>query len=330
MVAYAAEQPSPQTQRRAARQQANRKQKKEIQMVKDIKAELKVLLADDIEKSISKFKEIIDPDSKLFDEFILALGGYNDIKSDYHRNTVSLVEKNIELAKIRGTLMKLINELDQSDLNEELDNNEDEDEISEPAELIEWEEIGILEISEDAVRDLKEITSLFLRLTDYLNHLTQKTSQGTAKINKLKKSNSSPNQLLIKKIVDEVGKEMINYTEKAKPEVLLFKQLANSSIEKATKLVEWSFRDNLINDVDPLIELRDAMIFLKENGTKAKLAMLHYRVTTEKLPNLTTILSKGKKEVIMNTGELIEEISQYVNKLEKFIENLELTILEFE
>jgi len=297
-------------------------------MNNNIKTELKNLLADDIEKAISKFKEIINSDSKLFDEFILTLGRYNDIKSEYHRNTVPWVERNIELAKIRGTLMKLINDLDKLDFGE--DSNNDEDDISEQAEFIEWEEIGILEIGEDAVRDLQEITLLFLRLNDYLNHLTQKTSQGTTKINKLKKSNSSPNQLIVKKIVDEIGREMIEYTEKAKPEILLFRQLANSSIEKAIKLVEWSFRDNLINEAEPLKELRDAMILLKENGRKAKFSMLHYCVITEKLPNLTTLLSKGKKGVVMNTEELIEEISQFLNRLEKFIENLELTILEIE
>lgn len=296
-------------------------------MIKPIKTELKLLLAEDIEKAISKFKEVIDSESNLFDDFILMLGRYNDIKNEYMRNTVPMVEKNIELAKIRGTLIKLINELSPSDVGSEIEEGliiieEEENQIEE------WEDIGIFEISEDAVKDMNEISNLFLRLTGYLDHLTQKTTTGTEKINRLKKSNNNPNQLIVKKIVDEVGKEMINYSEKAKPEINLFKQLANSSIEKATKLVEWSYRDNLINDVEELKVLRDAMILLKDNGAKAKLAMLHYKTTTEKLPNLTTLLSKGKKEVIRNTDELIKEINDYLSNLEKFIENMELTILE--
>jgi|GEM_PF-3609346 len=293
-----------------------------------IKTEIKLLLAENVEKALSRFKEIINPESNLFDQFILLLARHNDIKNEYVRSTVSLVERNLELAKIRGTLIKLINELEEQDIGSIKESEIIE--IDEESQIEEWEDIGILEISDDAVKDIKEISSLFLRLTDYLNHLTNKTTTGADKVNRLKKSSNNPNKVILKKIVDEVGKEMINYAEKAKPEVTLFKQLVNSSIEKSTKLVEYLFRDNLINDVKELRELRNTMHLLKEDGGRLKVSMLYYRTTTEKLPNMTTLLAKGKREVIKNTDELIAEVNDYLSKLDKFIENIELTIFEIE
>lgn len=296
-------------------------------MIQSLKTELKLLLAEDIEKSILKFKELINPESNLFDEFVLMLGRYNDIKSEYIKNTVPLVEKNIELAKIRGTLIKLINELTPNDLDSNLDTNLIKIEAEQVGGL---EEMGILEINSDAINEMNEISSLFNRLTGYLEILSDTTTTGTRKIDTLKKSNKNPNQVIVKKIIDEVGKEMIFYSEKAEPEVILFKQLAYSSIEKATKLVELSFRDNLINDVNDLKELRDTMKNLRGQSGETKLSMLHYKTTTEKLPNLTTLLSRGKKKIINNTDKFINEINSYLSNIDKFIENLELTIIEIE
>jgi len=299
-------------------------------MIKELKTELKLLLAQDLEKATLKFKEIIDSESQLFDGFILLLGRYEDVKGEYFRDTVPLVEKNIEFAKIRGTLMKLINDLTANDIvNNEMDKEFILGENSVDAiEIVEYEEIGILEISEDAKRDQEEITALFLRLTGYIRVLNDKTTQGTAKLTRLQKSNRKPNQAISKKIIDEVGKEMMNYSEKARPEIILFRQLAESSIEKATRLIEWSFRDNLINDSEDLKKLKDTMLVLRDNAAEAKLSLLHYKTSIEKLPDLTTLLKKGKKNVINESDVLIREINNYLVRLTTFTDNIELTILE--
>ena len=84
--------------------------------IKQIKFDIKIALSEDIDKTIDKFNAVISAESGLFDEFILLVARYRHIRNESLRNTVSVVDESIELAKIRGGFIKIINEIADEDL----------------------------------------------------------------------------------------------------------------------------------------------------------------------------------------------------------------------
>ena len=73
------------------------------------KAKLKILLTEDIEKVFEELKSLISADSELFDDVIIALARYKDLLRADNNGMLSIIEKNIELNKVRGSVLSIIN-----------------------------------------------------------------------------------------------------------------------------------------------------------------------------------------------------------------------------
>lgn len=96
----------------------------------EIKYQLKFLIAYDIEGVLQIIKISLKSDSVFVNDFILNLGRYNDLNQETRLNLVDRESKTIELARIRYSIIGLIDSLTHHDLDfdrmlKELSTNKD-------------------------------------------------------------------------------------------------------------------------------------------------------------------------------------------------------------
>lgn len=85
--------------------------------VKKLQYELKNrLIKNDLKLIIDKLNLEISKESKLFNDFILVSGAYEQIKNEIFRELINEQQKDIKLAKLRGKLIYIIDRLDNESL----------------------------------------------------------------------------------------------------------------------------------------------------------------------------------------------------------------------
>jgi len=77
---------------------------------------LKVLIAYDIEGVLESIRKSLKPESEILNTFVINLSSYNYLKNEINQNTIDRTSRNIEFNKIRVSILSLIDNISESDL----------------------------------------------------------------------------------------------------------------------------------------------------------------------------------------------------------------------
>lgn len=87
-----------------------------MERVKEIKINLKKLLASSLGRVIEELTNLLDSDTTLFDEVIIHQSRYNQVKKDFDLNILTKENRDLVLDKIRSSILACINLIKEVDL----------------------------------------------------------------------------------------------------------------------------------------------------------------------------------------------------------------------
>lgn len=294
------------------------------------KNELKLKSAEDLEGTLQDLKTQISFTSNLFNDCILLVGRFKDAKDAFLKDTVARFERNIELAKIRGTLLDLIDKLTSEDL--ETIEESIEEIYEEEGEDLE-DELGFYDYLEIAENGFKESTESITKLGEFTNEFGTKITEQVEKITRLHNSVSSGQSktILVKKILKDTVEYFDIYNSQIGIEVPIFKDVSIRSLDAYYKAVEFLYSNNLQNEnEDELKDVYGAIISLDESCGTARVGMMKWYNSIKQLPQMQKELNKSKRVTERQLEILLQELENYRNKIREFKDYLELNLKQIE
>lgn len=292
--------------------------------IQDKKKELKLKSTDNLEGVLMELKSQLNYTSNLFNEFVLLYGRYKDMKDAYTKDTVPRGDRNIELAKIRGSLLELIDRLTDNDFDvlDEKNGDNIESHITE----IE-EDLGFYDYLEIAENGFKESTNSMIKIGGYTSELGNSMEEQTKKINQLNKlgSASESKSIAIKRVFREAATHFDDYNSKIQLEIPLFKDASGRSLNAFYKIVEFSSENNLQNEK----ELRDiyvSVVSLEDSSSKAINSMHSLTTAIRNLPKMEKELIKAKRVTTTYLENFCEELEEYRGKIRELRDYLDMNL----
>ena len=291
------------------------------------KFNLKLQLAEDVEAVLLILKTDLSFISPLFNEFILIYGRYIDIKNSANRDTISRFDRNLELAKIRGSMVDLVDKLAQSDINKLLDSSSS----NLPA-IIENDDeyLGFFDYLEIAQNGFIDMTAIAHRIAEYTNQLGNeikiKGQQITLVNQNTKKEGTT---ILVRKIFLRVADILDNYNARMSAEIPIFRELSITSLNSYQKCVSFIYQGKLdVESIEQLNNVHLSVSILMVALESSQIGMLGLLTATQQLPNFERSFNKAKRKTEELLSELNDILTQYLEDGRSFIENIEFTLMQ--
>jgi hypothetical protein len=294
------------------------------------KNELKLKSVEDLEGALQDLKTQISFTSNLFNDCILLVGRFKDVKDAFLKDTVARFERNIELAKIRGALLDLIDKL----------TSEDFDTIGKSIEKIYEEEgeeledeLGFYDYLEIAENGFKESTESITKLGGFTTEFGSKITKQVEKITRLNNSGSSGQSktILVKKILKDTSEYFDIYNSQMEGEIPTFKDVSGRSLDAYYKTVEFLYSNSLQNEnEDELKNVYRAVISLDESCGTARVGMMKLYSAVKQLPQMQKEFNKSKRITEKQLELLFQELENYRSKIREFKDYLELNLKQIE
>ncbi len=290
--------------------------------MEEIKIDLKLKLRSNIEDVFQTLDECLKTDSKLFDNYILITSRYQELKRESENNLINYLDKNVELAKIKGAMMSLINDLDESDI-------ETSDKLSSNlVELIDDEDIGLIDCEELINESFTSFSNTLVKMTEYTTEVGEAFSKSGEEVKLIQKIGNFEDRSAIKRVLDEFAKRMDNYYKQMNREIPILKKDANSGIDYILKYIEIIYENKLNVEEDSFSHITETINELKVASKGTKNSIYSFEIEIKKLANLTSKIKRAKKSVIQVLSDIIQILNDFLNKIEKTEENLEYILLE--
>lgn len=299
------------------------------------KKDLKILLTIDINNVLNQLKEIIPSESDVFDNFIIALSRHNDLLREINNGVLTPLERNIELNKIRGSILYIINSLDSLEpsnqyndlisISKEIDKSDSKTSLGE-----EEEELGLFEIEDLILSSSSELQNNLKRITEETESLGEKIQEDADKLTNLNKSNPNPNRVLVKKIVSNASKTMDSYGERLIFEVPMFKEYSELSVKYSLDYITKLYESGIEIHKNEVVEFHEAIEVLIETTKESRISVTGMYEEIKNVPGLTTEFVKAKNKVIKVLDSFFEHYDNYLNNLEKLDESVKNILREIE
>ncbi len=294
------------------------------------KKELKILVAKSLEEGFTKLKSIVSGDSSLFDNLILAESRYNDLLREINNGVLSPIEKNIEMNKIRGATIYIINQLESLDpVNEHKELEEIVAKINE-TNLDSEEELGLYELEELSISSSQELAEILKRMAGDIRELGEKVRLDADKLKKLNKSSPNPNRIVVKKILSNTSKIMVNYGNRLAIEIPIFKEVSESSVNYAIQYISKLYELNIKDQKKEIHDFAAAIKELLGSAIESRKGLYELYESIKKTPGLTTDFVKAKKRVMNELDQYFSDYDDYLNKVTQLDKNIKAILLEID
>lgn len=296
-------------------------------MITEKKVELKLKSREDLEGTLVELETSIGFASKLFNECILLGGRLKDLKEAYMKDTISRPERGIELAKIRGALLSLIDKLTVEDFKTLEDTME---EIIEDTGMEYEDDLGFYDFVEIAENDLLETTDSITNLAVYSNRFGQELEEQAEKIMSLNNSRISDKQKVtkLKYLVANTTKFFVIYNDQLATEIRTFENKSNSSLDSLYKAVELIYSDNLQAKDNELEEIYQSVNALEKAIGESRIGLMSMYTSIKQLPRIEKGLNKAKKITEGHMENLFQKLEGFREKTRKFLDYMELNLRE--
>lgn len=291
---------------------------------------LKLKSTEDLEGTLKDLKTQISFTSYLFNDCILLVGRFMDIRDAFLKDTVARFDRNIELAKIRGALLELIDKLTSEDFETIKDSIEEI--YEEEGEELE-DELGFYDYLEIAGNGFKESTESITKLGKSTSEFGEKITEQGEKITRLNNSSNSGQlkTIFVKKIFKSVAEYFDVYNSQMEVEVPIFKDVSGKSLDAYYKAVEFFYANNLQDEnEDELKEVYEAIISLDESCGTARIGMMKLYNAIKQLPRYQKELNKSKRITEKHLEILLQELEDYRSKIREFRDYMELNLKQIE
>lgn len=292
------------------------------------KVEYKLRSADDLEGTLNGLKTEISFTSALFNDCILLIGRFKDIKEAYNKDTVGRFERNIELAKIRGALLEIIDKL----TSEDFETVEDAIEEIIEEEGIEIEDnLGFYDFLEIAENGFYDSTESITKLGRFTNEFSARISEQAEKITRLNNSGNSGKSkaIILKQIFKDTAVYFETYNSQMEVEIPIFKANSGKSLEAYYKAVEFFYANNLQHEnEEELKNVYNAIVSLELSSGQARVGMMSLYTAIKQLPRMQKELNKAMRITEKHLEVLLQELEEYRNKIRKFKDYMELNLKE--
>lgn len=297
------------------------------------KKKLKLLLTKNIESTISHLDDLISDELELFDELILAKSRLSDLQRKINRGVIPPIEENIEMNKIRGSVIHIINSVDFSVPAENNNNSELTESDLEEIQLITDEEkdeidLGLFEIEELVLSYSNELTITLNRMTNDINEMGEMVKQDAEKLTRLNKSASKSNRVLVKKILSNTSKAMDVYSKRLEIEIPNFKSNSEASVNYSIKYISKIYEFKISTKENEIIEFASATKELLDSTLNSRNSLLGMYESIKETPELTSEYIKAKKKVLSELDKLFVDYNKYLENLNVLNENIETIQLE--
>ena len=300
-------------------------------------SEVKKLIGEDkLDEAFEVLENLFQNGSQEDAEVIQLKARHRFLRKSVNQNIISFYEANLELCKIRVSALDLlkgakINEnqtikiIVKEDANKETNNNdlivdEVEDEFDDS-------DIGYLDYLIDFQENNEEVQKSFENMAFHSTTLTDNMSKRTKQLNNLRRGSQSPNLVLNRKIANALANEMLDFVSRMETEINVFERASKGSIQNAFKVLQTIYGEGEINtkelekldsSLDILIK---AIVEMRESSVSAKDGFSEWKKVTKEINR-----AKRRTEDILD--QLYDELSEYLNSLMGFKQNIKFTIIE--
>jgi hypothetical protein len=293
--------------------------------------ELKLLLSEDIDAVFEFLKNNTTNNPQLFDDFIIAFSRHKDLKRQDNNGVLRPMEKNIELNKIRGSVLAIINSLFQISEEKNVKKNSNNDlEMNTPEEDGKGDELGLFDIEENLLQNSNDLKLNLNRISDCTKKMGDGIRENANRLTKFNKSNNKPNKVFTRKIFDNASKTIDIYSERLKIEVPIFANLTKNNVNYSLTYISKLYESGLFDSKEEFVYFKSATENLIDESKDSRVSLdgLYKEIT--KVPSLTTNFEKSRKRVLKELDSFFIPFDNYLNKLEILKQGINDTLNELD
>lgn len=295
------------------------------------KNELKLLLIKDINEVTNALLELTSGNSPLFDNIILVKARFNDLTREDNKGVLNSFEKNIEMNKIRGSILRIINSLNDSEPIEDTSNlnksktltpkfdtsNEEED-----------DELGLFELEDLFLISAGNLTESIERMAKDIQEMEINIVKDTNKLNTIVSSKIKSSKTMVTKIISNASKTLIEYRNRLDVEIPIFKESTESSVNYILQYISKLYELDINSQKDDVIEFAESIKILKNAAKESRILFLGMYEELKKVPGLTSEFIKAKKKVLKSLDHFFKDYDQYLEDLTLVDKNVDTILLE--
>ena len=300
------------------------------------KRELKKTLIKDLNQVIEYLLENVE--DSFFDEVVLLKARKSDLDRSIQRNILQQIEINIELNKIRGGLINIINNMGKieiPEINQESKNtteessiyDEDIENVDETIDLTE-EELGLFDIEDLLLERTTEFTDNLNRITEITGDLGEDISGDADKLNTVNKSSSHGKRMMQKNIINNSARTLNTYRKRMEVETPIFKDLTEETIKYSMLYIQKIYEYGIETSKQEIIDYHETVNGLYNAALSSRNSLMELYEEMKRVPTMTTLFGKAKKRVIKQMDVFFEIYNKYLSDLESLVRSVDFMKLE--
>lgn len=269
-------------------------------------------------------------DVKIIDSTLLLSGRFSFIKEKSTKGVIPLYEEDLELSKIRSSLLELINQIDEEEKDEHDIQLDDSPNLQKEIILDDSykdEDLGYMDFLLVYEKSNEQTVESLNKMNSYLDDLTDKMKNRTGQLNRLKRGNKKPNPNVVIKITEKLAEEMMDFVNNMDIEIEIFKNVANKSIDSFYKTLKISYESNVITETEDLQNLYDSIAKYELSFDNAKDSVLKSKNEFSKWPKFAKEINRARRRTEEVHDKIYLEFSSFAEKIKGLKENLKYTII---
>lgn len=305
-----------------------------------MKSEFQKLIGEDeLEIAIEKMLSFFGMDSNESDELIQLKGRHKFLKKSIHQNVINFYEANLELCKIRASLIGITKEIPALFNDDKQVDNQHKKEIAiipkakvglrANEDEFEGEDYGYLDYLIDYEKNCAEATNSFQNMAAHTKLVIKNMAKRTEQLNRLNKGNQNPNLIVGRNITNSLANEMLEYVSRMDTEIGVFERASKDSLDNAFNVLRIIYEDgNLkIEEVEKFDESLDILIEeilnMRESSVSAKSGFSNWSKVTKEI-------NRARRRTEDMLDQLYDELTQYIDSLKSLKDNIKYTLIEIE
>ncbi|MEM1340206.1 MAG: DUF4062 domain-containing protein [Bacteroidota bacterium] len=183
-------------------------------------------------------------------------------------------------------------------------------------------ELGILDYQEAIEEHMRDTKDFLHRLSEATAWIGKEVSEKASEIDGLTLGGNQPSRKEIKEVLGRTASIMNNYARKVKPEILMYHEHFQKSIQAFSNLIILSKEDFEI-DPEEIEITKVSIISLKKSVTDTIFSMSSFLEAITSLPRLSKELNRAKTNVSIEVKTLISNLNANHEIAEELLKKLE-------
>ena len=188
---------------------------------------------------------------------------------------------------------------------------------------IEEEEEGLIDLIESANDSMSKVVEVLERMSEATKDLSIKFHQRTEEVNQLSASGKNQNLKAAKRIIANVARDCDDYVVRMKAEIPLYSQLFTRTMTAFSRAATIASSFDIDNS-DDLQYTLDSIAALRSSITQSQGTMKQFQISIEKMPRMTTVLNRARR----NSTAMLDELNNELNASERQTRDVENLLSE--